>query len=764
MLFSNKLNEQAFSAKPSSSTAVSAVEVNTSEPGSLVVGRLRRMCQSGPGYYGLTFGGFLLLAIIYTWPTILEPGRTIPGDFQADQYQNIWSLWWLKHSLLDHPTNPFFTNYLFYPTGSPLYLHALNPLGGLLMLPVTLLGGPIAAFSILCISGLALTGLAATALCRVVSGSRLGGLVAGYALAFSVIHFNYVGLGQLEFVALWPLLFYLTGLAWLMYRWPSVPGRWRQLKAARWVLAGTILSLVAAVSTTLYYGAFAALFTALLGLFRLLQERRLALLGRVGLVWLIFGSLFAPFALKVLEEQRSGDHDLSVPYPVLLDQSVAPHSFLSQFSGNTLLGQLLGLPRSLPLNISHYLGFSLLLLAIGGLWAGRGRLWPWLASGLFFASLSFGPSLRWQAEPNPPQIPPQPFMPWNWFHKLPLFSLTNNPMRFELLFLIAIAVLAACGVAEISRRWASSGLVRGAGGLLLVGLVLESAGLPLTRPVEVPPQVSVVQADCQRVGCGEAAVLDLPFSKDHYLRDANLMLWGALRQQPIMGGYLSRREADPYDPENSPFRLFRQLTPLNDIFSPDGDDAALQILNYYNIRYITVNPHEYQRIYTDDETGDGSALREFLERFLGHTALIYTTPTLQIYRVPTLSAGQSHPFVVVGDGWYKTEAEQPPKRWNRRVSDFDIYTFEPGSQTLSFEATAFAQPRTMRVTLNGQLIGQTIVPAGQWQTFSFKLPLTAGDNNLQIESVEAPQSPAALDPASKDTRPLSLALRQVKVS
>ena len=694
------------------------------------------------------------------------PGRVIPGDFQADQYQNIWSLWWVKHSLIDHPANPFFTPFVFYPDGSPLYLHALDLLGGLLALPVTLLAGPIAAFSLLCILSLALTGLAAMVLGYTLSGSRFGGLVAGYALTFGVIHFNYVGLGQLEFVSLWPLLFYLSGLSRLLYRLPASfePSDFgRQLWQARWTLVGTVASLLAGAFVTLYYVAYAALFSLFLLIFRLVQLRRLGLMAivvsRVGLVWLAFSGLFGPFALKVLAEKRAGQTDLSAPYQVVIDQSVAVHSYFSQFSGNTMLGQLLGLPRSAPLNVSHYLGFSFVILALVGLILGRGRLWPWLLSAVIFASLSYGPAIRWQDEPEPPAIAPQSFMPWNWLHGTPLLSLTNNPMRFELLVAIGLSVLVACGVGELVRRWRGSLSVRWVGGLLLAGLVLESAGLPLTTPISVPPEVSVVQDDCARIKCGEAAVLDLPFSKDHYLADADMMLWGALRQKPLLGGYLSRRISDPYDPESSPFRLFRQLTPLQDIFSPGPNDSVLQILNYYNIRYLTVSPPEYGRIYSEDIL----TLNAFLEKSLGQTARIYDTPTLQVYRVPPLKPDQTHPFVIVGDGWYKAEAEQLPKRWARRVATFDVYAFGPGETQLSLEATAFGQTRAVNLSVNGQALGRVDVPAGRWQPFDFKLPLRAGQNTVGLEPIDPPQSPAALDPSSKDTRFISIAVRQVRV-
>ncbi len=732
---------------------------------------LRRLWQHPAGYYSLAFGLGLVLAALYTWPVITDPGRLIPGRFEADQYQNIWSLWWFKRAVLDLHTNPYFSSYLFYPYGTDLYLYALEPLNGLLAVPVTKLFGPIAAYSLLSLGNLALTSAVGTALGYNASGSRLAGLICGPAISFSVIHFSYVALGQLEFVGLWPLLLYLTCLVKLLYRPGSDssagPNEAVVHPVSIWLVVGAAVSLLLAGFETLYYVAYAAIFTLVLGGARLLQLHRwqpvVSRVWRVGLAWLLFGLGFGLFAFKVYQAQ--GQHQLEIPYVEVIHESVAVQSYFSQFDGNSLLGHWLGLPEMADLNVSHYLGYSLIGLAglglgLRGRYEGRKRWpWPWLITAIFCAALSFGPTLRLDSSPKSTLTPPTPWLPWNWLDHVPLLNLTNTPKRFELLVVISLAVLAAMGIRELVRsgkRWATVGL-----SLLVIGLVLEGPAWPgLSRAVEIPPQVWAVQQDCEVINCKTSAVLDLPFSKDHYVSDAKLMLWGALRQKPVLGGYVSRPIDDPYDPAQSVFRVFRQLNPINDIFQPDADDAELQILNFYHVRYITVNYREYTRIYGPP----AEQLRDFLQNIVGKQALIYqdNAAQIEVYRVPILKPVEKRPFMVVGQNWYPTEKSPAAQRWLTDNATVSIYSFDQRTADLSFEATGFEEIKHMQVSLNGQPVGQLTIEPGKWQKFSLTgLKLNRDQNELRFDPLEQAHTPAKFDPSSKDTRNLNVALRQV---
>src|SRR5215207_7630360 len=63
-----------------------------------------------------------------------------------DGWQNVWNVWWM-HRALAHGQNPFQTTMLFYPTGVDLFWQTLNAPHGLLILPITALATPMAAYN-----------------------------------------------------------------------------------------------------------------------------------------------------------------------------------------------------------------------------------------------------------------------------------------------------------------------------------------------------------------------------------------------------------------------------------------------------------------------------------------------------------------------------------------------------------------------------------------------------------------------------------------
>src|SRR5215469_844080 len=87
--------------------------------------------------------------IAVTWPraTWLAEGK-LPATRDGGVY--VWDFWWMAHAV-EHLSNPWFTRSIVGPAGVHLGYHALMPLEGALMLPVTLLFGPSASYNLLSI-------------------------------------------------------------------------------------------------------------------------------------------------------------------------------------------------------------------------------------------------------------------------------------------------------------------------------------------------------------------------------------------------------------------------------------------------------------------------------------------------------------------------------------------------------------------------------------------------------------------------------------
>lgn len=187
--------------------------------------------------------GAIVLALILTWPMVLQPSTAALGSQDADGMKHLWTLWWMRSSVWDYGSFPFATDLINYPTGMDLY--PIEPLNGFiaLLLPWMNL---IALSNFLAFVNISLTGIVGCWFGRVLSGSRLGGVVSGALLECSSVmaFFVHVGVGELNHLWWLPL-----GLGCLI--------KARRTLNWRWFLA-LALCLVGAMLSCFYLGFFLA--------------------------------------------------------------------------------------------------------------------------------------------------------------------------------------------------------------------------------------------------------------------------------------------------------------------------------------------------------------------------------------------------------------------------------------------------------------------------------------------------------------------------
>ena len=92
---------------------------------------------------------YLAAGIALTWPRVTYlTGGKLPATRDAGVY--VWDFWWMAHQVA-HLGNPWFTRFIAAPVGAQLGYHALMPLEGFVMLPVTGAFGPSASYNLLSI-------------------------------------------------------------------------------------------------------------------------------------------------------------------------------------------------------------------------------------------------------------------------------------------------------------------------------------------------------------------------------------------------------------------------------------------------------------------------------------------------------------------------------------------------------------------------------------------------------------------------------------
>ncbi len=127
-------------------------------------------------------GAYLAIDVAVTWPHATYLAGKLPDTRDAGSY--VWGFWWMAHAVL-HLQDPWVTHSIAAPVGTDLGMHALMPLAGLVMLPVTVLFGPSAAFNSLSIMMPALMAYAMWRVAKLWLPAQVGALAAGAFFGFS---------------------------------------------------------------------------------------------------------------------------------------------------------------------------------------------------------------------------------------------------------------------------------------------------------------------------------------------------------------------------------------------------------------------------------------------------------------------------------------------------------------------------------------------------------------------------------------------------
>ncbi len=741
--------------------------------------------------------GALGLAALYGRVALLHLTTGLVGG-DLDGYENLWNNWWVKTALLDLHRSPFYTDYLYYPTGTSLRFHTLNPLNGLLTLPFNALFGPVAATNGLFLAALALTTVTAFLLIRdwvsdpwaAFAGAALFTYGSRNVLAFFT-------LGQAEKLSAEWLPLYL----FLLFRAlpdpppaapPATPQHWRRYAVAA---AGTLLLLSL---TDWQYLMLAVFLTLLYFGYVLLTPRsrheKAVIFGRLALIGGSYTAVAGPLLVWPMVQEA-----LANPWLIVTGQSAAHAADLAD-----LLGLGLGNPGYL----------ALALAAFGTVLAWRKRtqlpIVFWAVATVLFYILALGPALTIGGTVT--GIP----LPYALLQHQPVFSIGRDPGRFEVIGRLGISLLAAYGLAAVVSRQSLvvsrrllGGSGQGAGGsdkaapntqyairspfyvlrftfyalflLISLGPFGVAAGQATVDAPEWPAFYQQLAADPTPY-----ALLELPLFTEKGRGEDHYQAYQVLHGKPRFGGRLARdHKLD--NPTNfvKHASLFHQLFLLDAgaqaaHFYPDHDflrrtDYITQgraILNYYDVGYIVVYKQALDAAWNERLFG----------RIIGQVLGTGVQPTyedslLRAYRVPAGPPATNPLTLDTGDGWYASETREDglTYRWaNPTPTDpnaaaaatqpSELYTMnltaQPISATLRFTAFAFRQPRRLTLTLDDALLAQWDLPGNETLTSrTVMLTLPPGNHRLAFTSPSLPLATGS----PQDARRLSFALADIRL-
>jgi hypothetical protein len=369
-------------------------------------------------------GGYLLLSLLYTYPLVVDLGLANRLD-SPDAQLNAWILSWDLHQLGNDPLHLFDAN-IFYPEKASLAYSENLLVAAIMVAPLRLLSdNPILLMNLALLAALTTSGLAAFVLARYLTGNTWSAALAGLLFAYAPYRWAHVPHLQLQLAFAIPLSFYFTHRLFDDTNY----------KAA----VGLGLSITTAFGSSGYYAIF--LLTALpLGVVielvlaspdgRKHAGRALILAAAVAV------SCSAPLVLPYVAKLDEGSMRA---FEVTSHYAAGAREYSSSFSRIHFF--LLKEEEPLFPGIVACI-LVLISLTTRDSFAPNGnpgigkykRIWVYASVGILGVALSLGPSGGLFSL---------------LFHLLPPYQGLRVPSRAAILFLFAVAVLAAIGLSRI---------------------------------------------------------------------------------------------------------------------------------------------------------------------------------------------------------------------------------------------------------------------------------------------------------------------------
>jgi hypothetical protein len=460
--------------------------------------RLPRGCHRSVAVELAILAGFIAAGIVASWPRASYLAGRIPATRDAGSY--VWGFWWIARQV-EHLSNPWFTNYMAAPVGIRLGLHALMPLPGLALMPITVIFGPSVSYNLLSIAVPGLLAYVTYRLARLWVSSRVGAIGAG----------AFLGLSSMMTWRSWYHLNLAAGVLFVplvleaAVRLTRRPGRRQAITVG--VLAGC------ALLTDQEMAVLALMVTAAALAQWLVREPTSLKLRRAALAAITFLVVASPQLIAIMQQTEAGG-------------ATSPAEQL----GRSYVGSAVALPNLFasspidgalkPLGIAYSgrtgdgiptFGIVLSGLAVLALVVTR-RRWArllgllWLVS----ATLALGPVLKLGGHTFVPfaiDLDGQrvsALMPYTWLVQIPGLSGFREASRFTMLGIVPAALLAGTAV-EWLRHHAPLAI------LPVVALGILDCGWHGTKTIgTVPTSLSAVDAPIA-ADHTRSIVVDVPY-------------------------------------------------------------------------------------------------------------------------------------------------------------------------------------------------------------------------------------------------------------
>ncbi|MGI0141458.1 MAG: hypothetical protein ACREBF_02290 [Candidatus Micrarchaeales archaeon] len=703
---------------------------------------------------------YLAISLVVFWPIVTNIAHTTVNG-AGDLYQNLWNMWWVGYATLTLHTSIYFTPLLYYPVGASLVTQTLSPISAFISLPFQAVN-LVFSYNIIFFISFMLCGLFMYLLADYLVKNKYAAFIAGLIFAFSPMHLaqafaGHINWTNIEFLPLFILFFLLM------------------IKDKK-----LIYSLGAAVSFVFLLfmgdpeqGIITALFIImLLVIYALSKTRRVEIFNRkfalsfvaMIILTLIIGS---PFLLPISSAFTNGTLGAAsgqlndVAHNMLWSDPIS--SFFLPSPYNNFFRWLSNSYNSIysvdPIERISYIGYVAGILAILGIWYEwrknkTSNILPWVAALVLFGWLALGPYLQLGSlslTATPSGIPGIYLI----YRVIPFFNLIREPARFDMIFTLALAILAAYGFKEIvgmakSKKPELIHTERKYAAIIAILILIEYAGIPFASQfissAFVTPTIPLAYSQIGSIP-GNFSVVMLPAIQGNSAITPELylglsMYYQTASHKAIISGYTSRVNETELLPSLSlPLAVGASYLQQGQGFvypSPIVENYT-NVTLFWLINYRAVFVSVIRQAYNISEQ---TTLGNYLSGLFGlpvyqdNSTIVFSTAnaTKKLGNaLVSYTAGTWIPGYTLCSNQFLCNATFGSLWWGPNVRAIDVYASNATTVKMSFIAAAYSSSTTsFQVYLNSvsSPTASFTLASSQLQAFNATLHLTAGINQL----------------------------------
>jgi hypothetical protein len=489
---------------------------------------------------------YLVIALVIFYPLTLNMSTMTPGS-GGDSFQNLWDIWWVNYALFHLHASIYFTPLLFWPVGANLVYQTMPPLLALLSAPFQLLG-TVFAYNAIFLLGFALSGVTMFLLADYLFKNKTAAFIAGMVFTFSTFHiaqsFAHIHFIDIEWV---PLFLY--------FALRTIKEDKRYINAIGMAASFALSTLMGNIQQSIMLFMLLALMVIIYALnkptrHRILSKRFAVCMALFLAAAFVIGSWnYVPMLMVLLKGGLSSANSLnSVQYNVVWSHDLLslfiPSFYNGIFSFISSAPSVYGPYFSVdPTERVAYIGFTVIALALYGIYANKKKIAMWLILAAVFGWLTLGPYLQVGGS-----ITPVPGL-YYLYHVIPVINIIREPGRFDLIFTMMLAILAGYGAkALFDRLGAGNGkrsTLMAAAAVLALLIIIESNGMPLSNALIASRAATQVEPPAlyQTLGnlTGNFSVLELPaLPGKSALYVGEDTYYTSITHKPLIGGYVTR--------------------------------------------------------------------------------------------------------------------------------------------------------------------------------------------------------------------------------